>query len=208
MPPDFSLEKPPRKRGFFSFSDRFESPKHVARSRNDPAVVPGSAPGEQSPTPYRVRSPRSSDRHRFVHTSRLRRSARKGIEMAVAAARESSVVAVVRGRLVALPEVRIIAGRRRSTSFDLACVADGRRVLVPVVAVDVDIPALKTGDDVTVLGHVRRRFWRVNGRVQGSTEVVAEEIAATRRGSKIAGLHASATRRFRGVRTARLPDRE
>ena len=128
--------------------------------------------------------------------------------MAVAAARESSVVAVVRGRLIASPEVRIIAGRRRSTSFDLACVADGRRVLVPIVAVDVDIPALKTGDDVTVLGHVRRRFWRVNGRIQGATEVVAEEIAATRRGSKIAGLHASATRRFRGVRTARLPDRE
>ena len=79
---------------------------------------------------------------------------------------------------------------------------------MPVVAVDVDIPALKTGDDVTVLGYVRRRFWRTNGRIQGVTEVVADEIAATRRGSKVDALHVSVTRRCRYVRSMRLPDRE
>ena len=128
--------------------------------------------------------------------------------MATGSARESSVVALVRGRLLAPPVVRVIDNRHRSTTFDLACVAGGRRVLVPVVAVDVDIPALKTGDDVTVLGHVRRRFWRANGRIQGVTEVVADEIAATRRGAKVDALHASATRRCRSVRIVRLPDRE
>jgi hypothetical protein len=134
----------------------------------------------------------------------------KGMEqyMTAGSGRESSVVTLVRGRLLAPPEVRVIDSRRRSTTFDLACVAGGRRVLVPVVAVDVDIPALKTGDDVTVLGYVRRRFWRTNGRIQGVTEVVADEIAATRRGSKVDSLHASATRRCRSVRTVRLPDRE
>ena len=128
--------------------------------------------------------------------------------MGGASDRESSIVTLVRGRLVAPPESRIIASRRRSTTFDLACIAHGRRVLVPIVAVDVDIPALKTGDDVTVVGYVRRRFWRANGRIQGVTEVVADEVAATRRGSKIDAVHASVTRRCRGVRVAHLPDRE
>lgn len=128
--------------------------------------------------------------------------------MAAASDRESSVVVLVRGRLLSPPVVRVIDKRRRSTTFDLACIADGRRVLVPVVAVDIDIPAVKSGDDITVLGHVRRRFWRAGGRIQGVTEVVADEIAATRRGSKVDALHAAAIRRCRDVRGARLPDRE
>lgn len=106
------------------------------------------------------------------------------------------------------PEVRVVDSRRRSTTFTLACVADGRRVVVPVVAVDVDIPAVKTGDDVTVLGHVRRRFWRADGRIQGVTEVVADEIVSTRRSAKVDALFASASRRCRSVRRATLPDVE
>jgi hypothetical protein len=128
--------------------------------------------------------------------------------MAATSAGESSVLALVRGRLVAPPEVRVIDTRRRSTTFTLACVADGRRVLVPVVGIDVDIPAVKTGDDVTVLGHVRRRFWRANGQVQGITEVLADEIVATRRSAKVDALFASAARRCRAVRSVRLPDPE
>ena len=36
-------------------------------------------------------------------------------------------------------------------------------------------------DEVTVFGHVRRRFYRTGGATQSRTEVVADRIVATRR---------------------------
>lgn len=120
----------------------------------------------------------------------------------------SSVLVIVRGRLVASPTIRIIDKRRRSASFDLACSNADRRVIVPVVVVDIDVPALKVGDDVTVLGHIHRRFWRATGRTQAVTEVVADEIVASRRSARIDALYVEAQRRVRAVRTCDIPDRQ
>lgn len=121
---------------------------------------------------------------------------------------DSSVVVLVRGRLVATPTIRIIDKRRRSASFDLACSSAGRRTIVPVVVVDIDIPALKVGDDVTVLGRIQRRFWRTAGRTQGVVEVVADEIVSSRRSARVDALYAAVQRRVRAVRTGVIPDRQ
>ncbi len=46
--------------------------------------------------------------------------------------------------------------------------------------------ALEQGDSVTVVGQVRRRFFRSGGSTQSRTEVVAELVVSTRRKAQIA----------------------
>jgi hypothetical protein len=90
---------------------------------------------------------------------------------------DSTNIAVVRGRLVAQPTVRVIDRHQRATTFDVATLVGGRRVVVPVVALNMDLPVIKVGDEVVALGHVRRRFFRVGARTQSVTELLAEHIA-------------------------------
>lgn len=117
---------------------------------------------------------------------------------------QSTNVAVVRGRLVALPTVRVIDRHQRATTFDLASLVNGKRVVVPVVALNMDLPVIKVGDEVTALGHVRRRFFRTGARTQSVTELVVEQIVAGAKPVKLDALFANLGARARTARTTEL----
>jgi hypothetical protein len=118
----------------------------------------------------------------------------------------STNMALVRGALVAQPTVRVIDRHQRATTFDLATVVNGRRVVVPVVALNIDLPVIKVGDEVTALGHVRRRFFRVGPRTQSVTELLAEDIVPGAKTVRLDKLFAVASTRTREVRTSSLRD--
>jgi hypothetical protein len=90
-------------------------------------------------------------------------------------------------------------------SFDIASVVHGRRSVVPVTAPAVGLPSLKIGDEVVVLGHIRRRFFRTSGRTQGITELVAEHVVVGARPAKVDKLLAALTSRIRETRSTVLP---
>lgn len=120
----------------------------------------------------------------------------------------STNVAIVRGHLVAQPTVRVIDRHQRATTFDLASLVNGRRVVVPVVALNMDLPVIKVGDEVIAIGHVRRRFFRVGPRTQSVTELVAEEIAPGTKSARREKLLQSITARTKQLKTATLPTSE
>lgn len=119
--------------------------------------------------------------------------------------KESTNIAVVRGRLVALPTVRVIDRHQRATTFDLACLVNGKRAVVPVVALNLDLPIIKVGDEVTALGHLRRRFFRVGARTQSITELVVEQIVAGAKTKRLEALYELLAKRADETRTADLP---
>jgi len=111
-------------------------------------------------------------------------------------------VALVRGTLVALPTVRVIDRHQRATTFDLATIVNGKRAVVPVVALNMDLPIIKVGDDVTVLGHVRRRFFRIGARTQSVTELMVEHIVSGSKTARLEKLYAVLGSRIRETRSA------
>ena len=119
----------------------------------------------------------------------------------------STNIALVRGHLVAQPTVRVIDRHQRATTFDLATLVQGRRVVVPVVALNLDLPVIKTGDEVVAVGHVRRRFFRTGARTQSVTEVCADAIVPASRMATVENLFAVITKRVREARTAKLAKR-
>lgn len=129
--------------------------------------------------------------HRVAHKAKL--------------VKESTNIAVVRGRLVALPTVRVIDRHQRATTFDLACLVNGKRAVVPVVALNLDLPIIKVGDEVTALGHVRRRFFRVGARTQSITELVVEQIVAGAKTKRLEALYELLAKRADETRAADLP---
>lgn len=127
--------------------------------------------------------------------TRIARGAKEGVS-------PNTNVSLVRGTLVALPTVRVIDRHQRATTFDLATVVGGKRAVVPVVALNMDLPIIKVGDDVTVLGHVRRRFFRVGARTQSVTELMVEHIVAGNKTARLEKLYAALTARVRETRSA------
>ena len=116
----------------------------------------------------------------------------------------STNLALVRGRLVALPTVRVIDRHQRATTFDLATLVNGRRSVGPVVALNMDLPIIKVGDEVTAFGHVRRRFFRVGARTQSVTELLAEHIVPGAKSKRLEKLFVAVTTRQRELRTTDL----
>ena len=127
--------------------------------------------------------------------TRIARGAKEGVS-------PNTNVSLVRGTLVALPTVRVIDRHQRATTFDLATVVGGKRAVVPVVALNMDLPIIKVGDDVTVLGYVRRRFFRVGARTQSVTELMVEHIVAGNKTARLEKLYAALTARVRETRSA------
>ena len=119
----------------------------------------------------------------------------------------STNVALVRGHLVAQPLVRVIDRHQRATTFDVATVVNGRRMVVPVVALNIELPVIKTGDEVVAVGHVRRRFFRTGARTQSVTELCAEIIVPAKRTSKVGELFTETAQRVREARTVALVKR-
>jgi hypothetical protein len=135
---------------------------------------------------------------------RVSRSATRIARGAKEAVSPNTNVSLVRGTLVALPTVRVIDRHQRATTFDLATVVAGKRAVVPVVALNMDLPIIKVGDEVTVLGHVRRRFFRVGTRTQSVTELMVEHIVPGNKSARLEKLYASLTTRIREARGATL----
>lgn len=109
-------------------------------------------------------------------------------------------IVVLQGKLSRSPEERqlrdsVLASYEVTTRDD-----DGTAVTAPVVWYDPPASAWKldAGDDITVVGAVRRRFFRSNGRTDSRTEVVARTVVPTRRTAQV--------RRALAVAVAELDD--
>lgn len=92
-------------------------------------------------------------------------------------------IVVLQGKLSRAPEERLLRENVLATYEVTTRDDDGRAATAPVVWFDPPDAAwrLDAGDDVTVVGEVRRRFFRSNGRTDSRTEVVAEAVVPTRR---------------------------
>lgn len=132
----------------------------------------------------------------------MSRSATRIARGAKEAVSPNTNVSLVRGTLVALPTVRVIDRHQRATTFDLATIVGGKRAVVPVVALNMDLPIIKVGDDVTVLGHVRRRFFRIGARTQSVTELMVEYIVSGNKTARLEKLYTALTSRVRETRNA------
>jgi single-stranded DNA-binding protein len=96
-------------------------------------------------------------------------------------------VVVLQGKLSRAPEERQLRESVLATYEVTTREEEGPAVTAPVVWFDPPDAAWKldAGDDVTVVGEVRRRFFRSNGRTDSRTEVVASVVLPTRRKAQV-----------------------
>jgi single-strand DNA-binding protein len=99
---------------------------------------------------------------------------------------ENNVV-VLRGTLVADPRLRELPSGSLLTQFDVTTRDASGTHSVPVAWFDPPTSGAPAaaGDDVVVIGSVRRRFFRAGGATQSRTEVVAEQVIPARRGRQV-----------------------
>jgi single-strand DNA-binding protein len=95
---------------------------------------------------------------------------------------ESFNVAIVRGACSSAPEVRILPSDQRLAQLQLTTRVDGRAMSVPVSVIDPPawLEGLEAGDEVVVLGSVRRRFFRAAGTTASRVEIEAEVVCRGR----------------------------
>jgi single-strand DNA-binding protein len=86
-----------------------------------------------------------------------------------------SNVVVLRGRVTSEPRRRELPSGSVVVSVEVTTRSEGLTASVPVEWIDPTIE-LTADTDVVVVGHVRRRFFRVRGATESRTEVVAERI--------------------------------
>lgn len=110
-------------------------------------------------------------------------------------------VVALRGVLSRPAEERVLPSGDRLLNLELTIrPAEGPAEGVPVVWPGPPAAAstLDVGDEVVVVGRVRRRFFRSGGSTQSRTEVVADAILPARSGKRIAKLLAEAAERVCG----------
>lgn len=96
-------------------------------------------------------------------------------------------LAVVRGRLSSDPVQRTLPSGDPLTTYEVTVPRlDAAADTVPVVLVASAPPrGLGAGDEVLVVGRVRRRFFRAGGATMSRTEVVAERVIPARRAKAV-----------------------
>src|SRR5947209_1941556 len=96
-------------------------------------------------------------------------------------------IVVLQGKLSRAPEERPLRESVLAMYEVTTRAEEGPAVTAPVVWFDPPAAAWKfdSGDDVTVVGEVRRRFFRSNGRTESRTEVVARTVVPTRRTAQV-----------------------
>lgn len=102
---------------------------------------------------------------------------------------------LLRGQLRAEPVDRELPSGARVVQFDVTTTLDGTTSTAPVSMTDppkTSLAALSAGADVVVFGTVHRRFFRVDGRTQSRTEVVAQRVVGARRTASVRRLLAEA----------------
>jgi single-strand DNA-binding protein len=100
---------------------------------------------------------------------------------------EATNIVVVRGRLSRPAELRLLASGARQVELQLAVPGpDGRAESVPVVwpSAPASAAALDVDEQVTVVGRVRRRFFRSGNATQSRTEVVADQVVPARQAKR------------------------
>src|SRR6476646_1054626 len=97
-------------------------------------------------------------------------------------------IVVLQGTLSRQPEIRSTSSGDVITYEVTTRPDEGPAVTAPVAWSQPPKGAysLSEGDSVTVVGQVRRRFFRSGGSTQSRTEVVAELVVSTRQKSRIA----------------------
>ena len=91
---------------------------------------------------------------------------------------ESFNVAIVRGTCSSDPDVRVLPSEQRLAQLQVTTRVGGKAMSVPVSVIDPPawIDKLRAGDEIVVLGSVRRRFFRAAGTTASRVEIEAEVI--------------------------------
>lgn len=93
---------------------------------------------------------------------------------------------VLRGTLSSDPVPRELASGSTLWSFEVTTRSAGGSASAPVSWLDPPRPPrVLGGDDVVVVGLVRRRFFRTGGATQSRTEVVASTIVPAKRAADV-----------------------
>jgi single-strand DNA-binding protein len=98
-------------------------------------------------------------------------------------------IVVLQGTLSRQPEERTLPSGDRLVSYEVTTrLPDGTAATAPVSwrAAPASACRFDAGDDVTVVGHVHRRFFQAGGSTQSRTEVVAREVLAHRHRARVA----------------------
>lgn len=108
-------------------------------------------------------------------------------------------VVVLLGALSRPAQLRTLASGSSLVGLEVSIARPGERTeTVPVVWPDAPAHAatLDVGEQVVVVGRVRRRFFRAGGSTQSRTEVVAEAVVKARRAKRSRELVAQAAERM------------
>ncbi|HEX5267443.1 MAG TPA: single-stranded DNA-binding protein [Acidimicrobiales bacterium] len=108
-------------------------------------------------------------------------------------------VVVIAGRLSGPPAEKVLPSGTRIMSMQVTVAGGtGRADSVPVAWFDPPAVAveLDEGDEVVVLGRVRRRFFRAGAGTQSRTEVVADRVIPARRAASVRTALAAAVERL------------
>ena len=91
-------------------------------------------------------------------------------------------VTILRGACSSPAEVRELPSTQTLAQLQVTTRVDGRALSVPVAVIDPPawVQELDVGDEIVVLGHVRRRFFRAAGATASRVEVEAEIVARRR----------------------------
>lgn len=102
-------------------------------------------------------------------------------------------VVLVRGKLARDATVRVLPSGDLLAQLSITVpVDDGPAESVPVAWFQPKGALPEMGEEVVVLGRVRRRFFRAGGGLASSTEVVATDVARARQKQKVRALVARA----------------
>jgi single-strand DNA-binding protein len=97
-----------------------------------------------------------------------------------ASALHPSNVVVLHGHVSSAPRSRELPSGSTLLQLELTTRADGVTASVPVVWFD-PTATVDDGDEIVVVGHVRRRFFQAAGTTQSRTEVVVARVAKANR---------------------------
>ena len=91
-------------------------------------------------------------------------------------------LAVVAGTCSSPADVRVLPSEEVLVQLQVTTRLDGRAVSVPVAVLQPPawVEQIDTGDEVIVVGHVRRRFFRAAGATASRVEIEAEIVARAR----------------------------
>jgi single-strand DNA-binding protein len=97
---------------------------------------------------------------------------------------QPSNLVVLTGTVTSDPTRRSLRSGVDVVNFDVATSVDGETASVPVAWYDPRdsaVSSFEPGEEIVVVGSVRRRFFRVGGQTQSRTEVVVATLVPTRR---------------------------